>query len=178
MNLSHKIALSAAAVLLASGLAAHQVLANGNNDNGPDQLLDRIASSFSLDRTKLQEVADQFRDEKQTEQQAQRQAELEQRLNEFVAKGSITAEQKALILEKHQQLVNERENDMENFKNMSHQERQQAMEKRHQEMKTWLENNGISEEVFMMGPKDGMGQGRGRMGRIPLEIDPTNDATK
>lgn len=155
-----------AALVIAFGtLAAGGFFLIGNasaEGNAPrTSLIERIASRFNLSTSDVQSVFDEDRKEHQAEMEQR----FEERLSEAVANGTVTEEQKALILAKHEELQKEREANFESRKDMTPEERRADAEKHREEMKTWAEANNIPDEFVgpgmdggMHGPGDGMGR--------------------
>lgn len=106
-------------------------------------LLDRIIEKFSLNKTEVETVINNFRDEKQTQMQAL----FEEKLTAAVKNGELTEVQKQLILAKHTELVKQNEVDNTN---------RQA---RRAELESWATQNGIDLKYFNEGR--GMGRGKG-----------------
>jgi hypothetical protein len=88
------------------------------------------------------------------EQHEARKAEMEkgqaERLDQAVADGKITEDQKNAIIQKHEEIKQR----MEAIKELPEDERKDAVKALHEEMKTWSEANGIP----ML--KKGMGKGK------------------
>lgn len=122
-----------------TGLAA----ASNGNGNGPQADVSSLAEKLGVDESKVQEAFDQMH----TERQAEREAQYSDNLDKAVADGKITAEQKQLILDKHDSIETEKR-------------------QRGQEMRTWAEENGIDMEIlhdYGVGGR-GFGGGMGRHG--------------
>jgi uncharacterized protein (DUF39 family) len=117
--------------------------AQSSTANAPT-LLDKIAEKFNLNQDEVEQVVTDYRNESRERMQSQ----YEERLNQAVTDGKITAEQKELILEKHNQLQSQWDAES--------QERQQHRE----EMQAWAEENNI--DLSYLG--FGMGMGRGGHG--------------
>lgn len=126
-------------------------------------LIERIASRFNLNKDDVQNVFNEDREARQ----AQMEQRFEERLSEAVTNGTITEEQKALILAKHEELQKEREANFEARKDMTPEERRADAEKHQEEMNAWAEANNIPDEFVgpgmdggMHGPGHGDGMGR------------------
>lgn len=128
-------------------------------------IIQKLVERFNLNPSEVQEVFNQEREERQQRRQEEGQTRLEERLNEAVQNGDLTEEQKQLLLNKHQELQQERETNREAVQNMTREEHQVAMEAERAELEAWSEENGIDLEDFFfgpMGPKGGHpGFGRG-----------------
>ncbi len=109
-------------------------------------LLQRIAEKFGLNQDDVDQVVADY----QTERRQEMQSAYEDRLTAAVENGQITAEQKQLILEKHNQL--QQEYDSENQQRQQHQE----------ELQAWADENGI--DVSYLGVGGGRGMRGGMMG--------------
>lgn len=136
--------LMVAGALATIGLAGAAGTAAVSAETEGDTLPDKIARKFSLDRSEVQQVFDEHRDEKYTEHQAK----LEERLDEAVAEGKLTDDQKSKILAKMKELTNAREGKREAFKDMTKEERRDAMKQHREDLKTWAEANDIPEEYL------------------------------
>ena len=124
------------------GISAYTGLASASygNGNGPD--VSSLAEKLGVEESKVEEAFSQMREERQ----AERQVELSENLDKAVADGKISAEQKQLILDKHNSIASEKR-------------------QRGQEMRTWTEENGIDMEALHDYGIGGRGFGGGGMGR-------------
>lgn len=123
---------------LAGGAVANAE--SGTNSGDPvSSLVDKIASTFNLDKSKVQQVFDQQR----SDMEAKHEKELQSRLQALVDKGTITTAQKSAIEAKITELKNERKADRDTIKSMSDAEREAAMEKRRTDMETWAKEQGL-----------------------------------
>lgn len=129
--------------------------ASASDTDRRSSLIERIAAKFNLNSTEVGAVLDEERDTRRTEMKAR----FEERLAEAVRNGKINDTQKSLILEKHGALVDDREALKESWKNMTREDRKTTMEKRQEELKSWMKTNNIPEGIF------GLGMGMGKMGR-------------
>lgn len=117
-------------VIAAIGLTSYQVVAaqTGADASGLS-LSERISEAFNVDSGKVEEVVAGFHREKVAERQEQRLAQQEERLNKAVADGVITGEQKASLQAKHREMAAERQRHRE-------------------EMRQWMEDNGIDPQAL------------------------------
>lgn len=143
------LAVPAIAVMmyLGAGLAS----AEGNGED----LAERIATKFNLNQAEVEQVFEEHREERD----AERQQDLSDRLQERVDSGEITAEQKPLIENKLKEMENAREELRD--QDLSREEMQTKMKAMREELKTWVESNGLELEDVM---PFGMGRGHGGMG--------------
>ena len=134
------VAVLALAVMMSSSVSAQ------NDENG-NTLSYRIAQRFGLNETEVREEFDTFRDERRADMYAK----YAERLNDLMAEGKLTKEQRDKILEKHEEMQ-----DMsESMRDLSPEERREQMESHRGEMKAFMEEIGV-DEPLMMGP---MGKG-------------------
>lgn len=158
---SKKVVVPALALAILISAGAYGISrANGNDDNR-NNLIAKISSRFGLSQSDIEKVFEENR----SEMQAKRLAEAENKLNEYVAKGEITEAQKNLILAKRKEMQAERQSQGNDLRNMTREERQAEMEKRHDEMEAWCEANGIDEKYVI---------GSGRMGGKGLGLHQNN----
>lgn len=124
-------------------------------------LIERIAQRFGLNKTDVQKVFDDFHQEKQN----QMIANFETKLNQLVKDGKITESQKTLILQKQKELAANRQQEMQDMKNKTPEERRAAMNAKKQELENWAKQNGIDlQYLFPFGKGVGM-HGFGMKGR-------------
>lgn len=106
-------------------------------------LVEKIAQKFGLNKDEVQGVFDEYRDEKQADMYAK----FAEHLNDMVLDGKITSEQRKAILDKHEEIQAK----MEGFKDLTPEERRTKMKEVHDEMTTWMKDNGIDFPVMGMG---------------------------
>ena len=142
--MNKKVIVPVVTLALASiiGIGAYTSLASASygNGNGPD--VSGLAEKLGVEESKVEEAFSQMREERQ----AERQAELSENLDKAVVDGKISAEQKQLILDKHNSIESEKR-------------------QRGQEMRTWAAENGIDMEALRDYGIGGRGFGGGGMGR-------------
>jgi hypothetical protein len=97
---------------------------------------------FGLNAGEVQEVFQEVRDERHQEMQAH----FEERLDELVASGDLTEDQKDTLLAKKAEMWESREELM----NLSPEERRAKMQERREEMNAWAEENGT--DLAHLGP--------------------------
>lgn len=114
------------------------------NADSHNTMVQKIAERFNLKSEEVEEVFEEFREEKHQKKLAY----LEGKLDEAIADGTITAEQKQIILAKKAEMFGK----MEELKDLSPEERKEAMQELKLEMQTWAQENGINlHELFMQG---------------------------
>jgi len=159
------IVLPVAGLALAAMMAygAGQVRADEQFQNHP--MVQFIAERFGLNEDEVLTAMEDFHEQHHEEMGAQ----FENRLTQAVLDGKITEEQREMILQKHEEMRAERENNWEAFRNMTPEERRDEIMAHHEELKNWAEENGVDLSYFNMGigrgsGMHGMGRGMG-MGR-------------
>lgn len=99
-------------------------------------LADKMANRFNLDPDEVHQVIGEHRQEM-----------MENRLGHAVENGKITEEQKAFILERKEEM----KGDFEAIRDLDPEQRREAMQELHQEMKQWAEENGLPVKGFGKG---------------------------
>lgn len=144
--------------LTASVLMAYPSAVQAETANGFRPIVQKLAARFGVSESEVQQVFDENR----AEQQAEMQKKFEARLDEAVAAGKLTQEQKSLILQKHAELQQQRQAEMESFKDLTPEQRREQMqvkrsemEARRAELEAWAKEHGIDLSYLMMGgPRD------------------------
>jgi hypothetical protein len=102
-------------------------------------LIDKIASTFNLDKAKVQEVFDTEREEREAKHNEQRAERLQQLVND----GTITAAQKSAIESKIKEIKAERTANKDTVKGMTLEERKSLMQEKRDELESWAKEQGI-----------------------------------
>ena len=142
------------ATLGIAGVTGLGVASAATSSTGSDNLIDKIATKFNLNRSDVEQVFEEQRAADETEHQKK----VEARLDALVSEGKLTKDQKAKILTKLTELKAERESEREAFKDKTKEEIRALMQQRHDDLKKWAQDNGIPLEYmpFAMKPH-GMG---------------------
>lgn len=144
------------AVLLIAGAAFYGTAAYAQGDqNGRGEMVQDLAEKLGIDESKVQTAFDTIRAEHQQEMQAK----FTERLNQAVADGKLTQDQKNMILQKHEEMQAQRETEREQVQTMTQEERRAFMSERRDEMQQWGEANGIDMQ-YMMNQEGSRGPGR------------------
>ena len=125
-----------------AGVASAQAAPN-TSITDKQTLVDKIASTFNLNKDDVQKVFDEDR----ATHEAEFQQVMEDRLDQAVTDGKITSDQKAQILAKQQEMKAY----MESLKDKTETERRELMKAKMDEMKQWAEDNNLSGIPFVMG---------------------------
>lgn len=144
---------------LATGAVANAE-SGATESGGPmSGLVDKLVSTFNLDKDKVQEVFD----EQRTEMEQQREQGRAEKLQALVDDGTITSAQKTAIETKIKEMKESREQNKDSFKDMTEEERKSAMDEKRIEMESWAEEQGIdlNELKGIFGGPGGHGGPRG-----------------
>lgn len=144
------VVLACVTVLLgAYGLSA--IAAETQTDYNFPPVIQKLIEKFNLDPAKVDEVLQQDRKEKE----AKREAMVEERLEQAVEQGKITEKQKEAIIAKKSEIQEK----LEALRDLSAEERCEAMKQLREETATWAEENGIDQRLLMFGGRRGPGHG-------------------
>ena len=173
--MSKKQGLAALAIALAvagAGIGAVNAASDKSDETNPmSALVQAIADKFNLDKDDVQAVFDDQEETMQAEretQMAEMKEKMEQDFADKLAKavedGDLTQDQADLITDKRAELEAAREDNsktMKEMKTMTEEERasqREEMQAQMDDLKTWAEENGISEEYLpMLGGMGGHG---------------------
>ena len=129
--MNKKIVVSVLTLALA-GSAVLAVRTSAQGIFGGDNFISTLAQKFGKSEDEVKTVFDEIRNQRQAEMKTRQ----EDRLNQAVADGDLTEDQKQMILDKKAELQTERQANME--QRQAHQ----------QELKTWAEDNGIDTQYL------------------------------
>jgi molecular chaperone DnaK (HSP70) len=127
-----------ALAVLATILTTTNVTAQDLNNYPP--IVQKIADRFNLDADEVEQVFDEDRDE----QRAAMFAYFADRLDDLVDEERLTESQKNAILDKHEEV----QNAMEEYGDLSKEERREKMQNIHNEFKVWLKNQGFEDGLL------------------------------
>lgn len=154
------LALLAVLVFGSSMLGALPVYAQSSNTTQPNffqGLINFIAQKFGLDKTQVQAAVTDYHNQQKQSRQAKMQQREKARLDQLVSQGKITKDQENLILNKLQEIQNNRQN----WRNLSADQRKTAMQQERTDLQNWAKQNNINLQYLMgfgrMGPKRGWG---------------------
>jgi hypothetical protein len=159
-QISKKLILPMAAVaVVGAGLfGASLVSADSSSTDPQGSLVQKLADTFHVDKSKVQAVFD----EHHTQMQADREAKYEDRLAQAVKDGQLTEDQKSKLLAKHKELVSQMEANKGSMKDKTPAERRTAMESERTAVQQWAKDNGVDAKWLM--PLGGRGHGFGHGG--------------
>lgn len=143
--------------LAAGGVASAETQSNGGS------IVDKIATTFNLNKDEVQKVFDEEREARK----AQHEAKRAERLQGLVDDGTITAEQKTAIEAKLEELSTKREENREALRDMSEDERRVKMDEERESLEAWAKEQGLDlsklRGVFVGGRGMHMGPPQDRM---------------
>lgn len=151
-------------VIGGAGLTASTALA-GESNSQQSSFVTRLAEKFGLNAIEVETFLEQEHATRHAEIQQEMQSRLETRLAEAVTAGTITEEQKQLILDKHAEREAEREQNMPDksmMKDLTPEEREAKrteMRSQHEtkraELEAWATEHGIDLSLLMPGVPEG-----------------------
>lgn len=164
--------------LTAAGLALLGLALLGTTavfaDSGPEDMgefppvVGRLVEKFNLNRSEVEKELEDFRVQRQKDHHEEMEARFEDRLNEALEEGEITAAQKENILEKHEEI----EEKMQETRDLAWEERREKRNEIREEMQTWIQNQDLDLDFLRLGPgpgrsfqdRGGFAPGRGSRG--------------
>lgn len=127
----------------AGGVATATVVGAESGTNAStdpmSSLVDKIASTFNIDKSKLQTLFDEDREAREVEREKQQ----SERLQSLVDDGTITSAQKTAIEAKIAEMKKGREANKDDFMNLSEDERKAKMEEKRTELEAWAKEQGL-----------------------------------
>lgn len=163
--MTNKLYIALAAVALAGAVGVMSLSSAFAQEGGSSTFVQKLAQKLGISETKVQSAMNEIH----TERHAEMQAKYEQELTKAVESGDITQAQKDAILAKAKELESNRQAEMESLQNMTPEQRRTAMEAKHEELKTWAEQNGVAMKYLPFvrikahGGDQMMGMGPGKM---------------
>lgn len=138
MRITKPMAISGA--IVAAGLSglvgAHVVSAANDTSNGQQNLVDKIASTFNLNKSDVQKLFDEDRQQ----HEADRQQKFEDRVNQAVKDGKLSQELADQLIAKQKELATYRDS----LRDKTPEEERQLMKTKMDELRTWMKDNNIS----------------------------------
>lgn len=167
ININTRIIFPALALVVAGAYGATQASAHSFDGGiGQENIITRLAEKLGKSPEEVQVVFDEIRQERQAEHQKL----MEEKLSTAVSDGKITEAQKQLIINKLQQLHEDRQEQIESLKDKSPEERRAAMKTHRDELQSWAKSNGI--DLSLLDLKFGMfGKGGRGIGLHMTEFD-------
>lgn len=132
------VATAGAGGLVTANIASAET-SSSNTDTPMSSLIDKISSTFNVDKSKVQALFD----EEKNSREAEREKMQTERLQKFVDDGTITAAQKSAIEKKIAEMKTERESSREEMKNLTDEERKEKMDEKKTELESWAKEQGL-----------------------------------
>jgi hypothetical protein len=124
---------------LATAGIANAESSTSSSTDPMSSLVEKIASTFNIDKAKVQSLFD----ENKTAREAEREKQQTERLQKLVDDGTITAAQKTAIEAKLAELKKERDADKDTMKDLSDAERKAKMDEKRAELESWAKEQGL-----------------------------------
>lgn len=154
--------LAALGIVGVSGLGASAL---SNNDNSQDGLASRLADKFGLTKDDVSSEIDSYHKERHQLRESEMESRVSEALQKKVDEGVISADQKSAVenklKEKHEALEAEREALKSSETKPSRSEMKDRIEENRNEMKAWLEEQGINLDLKDIMPERGEGREHG-----------------
>jgi hypothetical protein len=149
MQISKKmlIPMAAVAIVGAGMYGAAQVSAAADTTDPRTSLIQKLADTFHVDKSKVQAVFD----EQHTQMQADREKDYEAQLTQAVEGGELTSAQKTSVLAERKKLAAKIEAIMKDDSTDTREERRAAMDKVRTEGQDWAKANNIDAKWLMGG---------------------------
>lgn len=137
-----------------SGLVTTQAVHATGDTSGQQSLVDRIASTFNLNRSDVQKAFDEEHNARET----QRQQKLEERVKQAVDDGKISQDLADQLIAKQKEMQAYRDS----IKDKPAEERRSLMKAKKEEMNKWLKDNNIDKSLsgYIGRGFGGSGQGK------------------
>jgi len=161
--MNKKLLILALGLVLVGGVGLTAVRADAHGAQGNHEtIIQKLVERFGLNQEEVEQVFAEVREEHHVEMQAQH----EERLNSLVADGKITEEQKAAIIAKQEEMRQNKEANMGQWKDLDPEARRAKMEEHRSQMQAWADENGIDPSLIggLGGRKGMVGKGRMRPG--------------
>ena len=149
------------------GLASAQSSSTSGNS-----LVDKIASTFNLNKADVQKVFDEDR----ADHEAQRAADIKTKLDAAVKDGKLTQAQEDALIAKFKEMKATMDANRDAMQNKTDAERKAAMDAQRTAFQKWLTDNNIPEEYARFG-MGGHGHGFGHGGPGDGTPPPSDNST-
>lgn len=126
------------ALVLAATLATQNTYAQSTDDPN-STLIQKLVTKFKLNETDVKAVFD----EHHKEMFVKMEEKMNERLDEAVKNGKITAEQKTLIISKMKELQSKKAENLEKMKDLTAEERKTQMQAERESLTAWAKENNI-----------------------------------
>ena len=124
--------------LATASIVGAETTSNSSSDP-QSSLIDKIASTFNIDKSKLQTVFDEDREARE----AAREKEQAAKLQTLVDNGTITSAQKTVIEKKIAELKSQREANCDTMKDLTDDERKAKMDEERTALEAWAKEQAL-----------------------------------
>jgi len=146
--MNKKILIISAALIIVIGIGVvGSNIVTAENDNPHGTLVQKLTEKFGLDEGQVQAVFDEAKEERHEDIKEKKEAYFEN----LVSEGTITDEQKTLLIQKFGQLKEEKKGKWEDYKNLSFEERKNLKMDHKEDLEKWAEENGIDLQDLFVG---------------------------
>lgn len=154
-NSTSRIAGFLGALMIGSGVfGVNHVAAQTNAPK--TSFIRELAHKLGIDQSRVQSAVDEITKERKSSMEKR----FDQILDQALKDGKITEAQKQLILQKRQELQNLKSD----FKNITSEQRREAMKNQRQALEDWAKQNNIDLK-FVLGAHGHLGAFKGRWGK-------------
>lgn len=122
-----------------------QALAHNSTTSDGKTIVQKLAEKFNLQQGEVQQVFDGHKAQLKTDMQTK----VSDRLSDAVTQGKITEEQKQKIVDKQKELQSQMEANRDTHKDMTPEQRREAMKQQREELEKWAKDNGIDTQYLM-----------------------------
>jgi hypothetical protein len=122
-----------------AAIAGAESTSTASSSDPMSSLVDKIASTFNIDKTKLQSLFDADR----TAREAERKQEVETKLTSLVSAGTITSAQKTAIETELTKLQTQRDADKTSMDSLTDAQRKAKMDADRTALQTWATSQGL-----------------------------------
>lgn len=124
-------------------------------------LIDKIASTFNVDKSKVEDVVNQWHSENKQKMMDTMKQRMDDKLSQAVKDGKITEAQKTAIIKR----LSEEKNSFnkEEIEDMTPEQRKTAMQNKRTELENWAKSQGIDPNLLK---EYGMGRRGGGFGHM------------
>ena len=126
-------------------------LASVNHSRGSrSEMIEMLAKKFNLDEDEVKDFIKEHKIDLKKYRNELMKKRFQERLNREVEKGSLTENQKGLILEKRAEMERKINQDLEKWEDLR-EKRRERIENYRQEMRVWAKENGIDLDLLGLG---------------------------
>jgi hypothetical protein len=126
-------------------------LASVNHSRGSrSEMIEMLAKKFNLDEDEVKDFIKEHQIDLKKDRNELMKKRFQERLNREVEKGSLTENQKGLILEKRAEMERKINQDLEKWEDLR-EKRRERIENYRQEMRVWAKENRIDLDLLGLG---------------------------